>query len=166
MENLNNQEKNLVTRMKSKLSEVLTWSNCLFYAIREYLKGGYFMMRRSKYYPGPHFLHGEKKEDGTIKVTSFVPDNPKIRVSPPVVFSGHVKGGDAETKQEKDETLYVYGKQLEALDEENAKLKSEIKVSKEFPDISWEKFKHTFNHHLNKFGKSISNTAKKNLKKN
>ena len=161
-----NKKKPLTERLAVKFREAIHWSNCLVYAVNSFFKGGYFVMRRSKYYPGPHFLHGVKNDDGTLDMTSFVPDAHKKRASPPWFFAGHIKKGDAESTIEKKETMDKYVKQLDEFAQKSAELKTRILDYKEGEKLPWEAFKNDFNHVLDKSGKEISAVAKKNLKKN
>ena len=80
-------------------------SNCLIYAIYEYVKAfrkdrktaGYIGIRVSDWGPFFHFLYipGECAKGGDCKtVESFVPDKPVRRIFPPLIFKGHIKKGD------------------------------------------------------------------------
>lgn len=72
---------------------------CIFYAVNQYRKnGGYIAVRRTRLgYWWPHFLwlppdcpKGGKCEG----IESFVPEEPVIRLFPPLWFKGFVKKGD------------------------------------------------------------------------
>lgn len=68
-------------------------SNCLFWALKEVVtEGGYLLIRKSRLYFGPHFLHGQyDPETKSIKIRHFVPKDPKIKIIPHFIFDGEVK---------------------------------------------------------------------------
>lgn len=74
-------------------------SNCLLFAVWMWARrpDSYIAMRRSHYYPGPHFLWAKRYRDGRVKFVSFVPDDDDKRVWP--IFSGHLKRGDAAARE-------------------------------------------------------------------
>lgn len=67
-----------------------------------------------------------------------------------------------EDKDRKTQTLYY--RQLENLQIKNTELKLKIENYKQGPTQKWELFKVDFNNELDDLGKSISNTAKNNMK--
>lgn len=67
-----------------------------------------------------------------------------------------------EDKDRKTQTLYY--RQLENLQIKNTELKLKIENYKQGPIQKWELFKVDFNNELDDLGKSISNTAKNNMK--
>jgi hypothetical protein len=69
-------------------------SNCLIYALRQwYARGGYVVVRKSRFGWWPHFLWSPDLR----RFESFVPqDAPKKRLFPPVLFRGFVLLGDDE----------------------------------------------------------------------
>jgi hypothetical protein len=70
----------------------------------------------------------------------------------------------AKIKDEDRKTQTLYYKQLENLQIKNAELKLKIENYKQGPTQKWELFKVDFNNQLDDLGKSISNTAKNNMK--
>jgi hypothetical protein len=75
-------------------------SNCLFWALRLYLrrraKGfeGYLLLRRSRSGPFPHFLYAEVRRTGSLRLVSFKPLAPKEKKLPPPLFRGTSRWGD------------------------------------------------------------------------
>lgn len=71
-------------------------SNCLIFALWMWLThpGSYLVMRRSRFYPGPHFLWGVPDRSGGIRLVHYVPQAPRRRLFPPLVFKGRLKRGD------------------------------------------------------------------------
>ena len=67
-----------------------------------------------------------------------------------------------EDNDRKTQTLYY--RQLENLQIKNTELKLKIENYKQGPTQKWELFKVDFNNELDDLGKSISNTAKNNMK--
>jgi hypothetical protein len=67
-------------------------SNCLIWAIRQWRRaGGYVLMRRSEWYPGPHFLWASA--DLTDR-RAFVPLAPPVwRWWPRLWFRGQIVEG-------------------------------------------------------------------------
>jgi hypothetical protein len=71
------------------------WSNCLVFAVTLWWRrGGYLVIRRSRWGWFPHFLHGTARADGRVRVVSYVPRDPRRKVSPAPVFRGRVQWGD------------------------------------------------------------------------
>lgn len=76
-----------------------TWlrrTNCLFWAVRMYLRRGavgYVFMRRSRWGRFPHFLYCELRH-GHPRFVSYVPVDPRHKACPPPLFLGRVKWGD------------------------------------------------------------------------
>jgi hypothetical protein len=67
-------------------------SNCLVFALQRWFsKGGYFIVRKSRWGLFPHFLWSPVAPD---ECEQFVPINPKRRRFPPLFFRGHIKWGD------------------------------------------------------------------------
>ena len=64
-----------------------------------------------------------------------------------------------QLKADKKEIRTKYEKQLTELEQKNAKLKSNIAEYKETDKSNWEKFKVSFNEHLDALGKAISGIA-------
>lgn len=79
---------------------MLHHSNCLFFAMRLYLrrrrkgKKGFLSSRLSKYYPGPHFMYIRVRPSGNHQIVGYVPKYPKHRLIPPPLFEGKVVWGD------------------------------------------------------------------------
>ena len=75
------------------------WSNCLIFAIRLWwrrqMKGRrvYISLRKSHWGRFPHFVVFERRPYGW-KLVSYVPLDPRRKVSPPPLFRGRVKWGD------------------------------------------------------------------------
>lgn len=68
-------------------------SNCLFYVLWKYWTcGGYIIIRKSKFYPGPHFLWCQSL--GDLPVEHYVPKFPRKRIFPPIFFDGEIKNKD------------------------------------------------------------------------
>lgn len=80
------------------------WSNCVIFALKLWRKlrwrnrpgrDHYLCIRISRAAKkGPHVLFGRLRDDGAIRVVSFVPDVPVRHVVTPPIFPGHVKWGD------------------------------------------------------------------------
>lgn len=51
-------------------------------------------MRRSRFGPFPHLLYAERRQDGRLRVVSYIPLHPKHKPIPPAVFWGQSKWGD------------------------------------------------------------------------
>lgn len=85
------------------LKSLLTYSNCLFFALRLYYrrrsKGrkGFVISRHSKYYPGPHFMYVRIRQTGEYQIVGYVPKYPVHRLFPPPMFDGKVQWGDDPT---------------------------------------------------------------------
>ena len=79
---------------------MLRRSNCLFFAVKLYLrrrfKGnkGFIGIRISKYYPGPHFVYVRLRDGGRYQIVGYVPKYPRKRILPPPLFDGKVVWGD------------------------------------------------------------------------
>lgn len=74
-------------------------SNCLFWAVamwwrRSAARGGYIVVRRSRWGRFPHFLYAEMRA-GQLRLVSYVPVQPRHKECPPPVFLGRVRWGDA-----------------------------------------------------------------------
>lgn len=72
-------------------------SNCLVFALVLWKRRGwrgYVTFRVSRYGPFLHFLYGEKRKSGDVRLVSFVPTHPKRKPVPPVLFKGRSKWGD------------------------------------------------------------------------
>lgn len=68
-------------------------SNCLIFALQRWFKhGGYFVIRKSRYGPFPHFIWCKDLKDADIE--HYVPLNPKRRLIPPLFFRGEVRRED------------------------------------------------------------------------
>jgi hypothetical protein len=66
----------------------MVWSNCLFWAVRQWAReGGYLLIRKSHYGPFPHFLWSADLK----QFSSFVPLDPRHKLIPPPIFRGEVK---------------------------------------------------------------------------
>jgi hypothetical protein len=66
-------------------------SNCLIFALQRWVsRGGYLVVRKSRWGPFPHFLWSPDLK----RVEQYVPAEPNIRVIPPLIFKGYVKHGD------------------------------------------------------------------------
>lgn len=66
-------------------------SNCLLFVLgRWWGRGGYIIIRRSRWGPFPHFLWSPDLS----RFESFVPANPQHRLCPPCMFVGYIKEGD------------------------------------------------------------------------
>ena len=66
-------------------------SNCLVFALARWVsRGGYLVVRKSRWGPFPHFLWSPDLK----RVEQYVPAEPKKRVIPPLIFKGYVKHGD------------------------------------------------------------------------
>jgi hypothetical protein len=66
-------------------------SNCLIFALQRWVsRGGYLVVRKSRWGPFPHFLWSPDLK----RVEQYVPAEPKIRGIPPLIFKGYVKHGD------------------------------------------------------------------------
>ena len=63
------------------------------------------------------------------------------------------------------ETRVQYIKSLDSLEEQNSRLRNNIKTYNSAGKENWEKFKQGFNQELDALGKSISQLAEKNMKK-
>jgi hypothetical protein len=70
----------------------------------------------------------------------------------------------AKIKDKDRKTQTLYYRQLENLQIKNTELKLKIENYKQGPTQKWELFKVDFNNELDDLGKSISNTAKNNMK--
>ena len=70
----------------------------------------------------------------------------------------------AKIKDKERKTQTLYYRQLENLQIKNTELKLKIENYKQGPTQKWELFKVDFNNELDDLGKSISNTAKNNMK--
>lgn len=75
-------------------------TNCVLWAIALYRrrrragKRGYILLRRSHWGKFPHCLYAEKRRNGTLRVVSYVPTNPRHKKVPPPLFRGTSKFGD------------------------------------------------------------------------
>jgi hypothetical protein len=75
-------------------------SNCLAFAVALYCRRkrsgheGYLVMRRSRWGPFPHLLYAERRQDGRLRIVSYIPISPKQKPIPPVTFKGQSKWGD------------------------------------------------------------------------
>lgn len=75
-------------------------SNCIVFALTLYRRRrkagreGYIVIRRSRWGAFPHVLYAEKRDDGKLRVVSYKPSNPKIKVMPPPLFRGKSTWGD------------------------------------------------------------------------
>lgn len=69
-------------------------SNCLLFALLLWLRvGGYLVVRRSRWGPFPHFLHGRLRR-GRLRLVGYVPRSPRRHILPPPLFRGRVHWGD------------------------------------------------------------------------
>jgi len=68
-------------------------------------------------------------------------------------------------KTEREETRVRYTKSLDSLDQQNARLRNNMKTYSSAGKENWEKFKQSFNKEMDALGKSISQLAEKNMKK-
>jgi hypothetical protein len=66
---------------------------------------------------------------------------------------------------QRQETRAKYIKSLDSLDEQNSRLRNNMKMYSSAGKENWEKFKQGFNKELDALGKSISQLAEKNMKK-
>lgn len=73
-------------------------SNCLAWALamwwRRRPRGGYIVMRGSRWGRFPHFLYAEMRH-GRLRLVSYVPAQPRHKHCPPPLFDGRVRWGDA-----------------------------------------------------------------------
>ena len=69
-----------------------------------------------------------------------------------------------QMKHEKKVTKMAYNKMIDDLEDKNAHLKMRIAENKETAKDKWENFKLGFNKDMDELGKSISQTAKQNMK--
>lgn len=76
-------------------------SNCLFFALALYARRrkrggeGYLVIRRSRLaLKAPHLLYAERRADGSLRVVSYVPRDPRRRKCPPAMFRGWARWGD------------------------------------------------------------------------
>lgn len=72
-------------------------TNCLFWALALYLRRGrrgYLVVRQSRWGPFPHFLYGERRADGRLRLVSYIPKSPSPRKVPPPCFRGKHRWGD------------------------------------------------------------------------
>lgn len=88
------------------------FSNCIFFAyalrLRRWFKlrrdrkrnpglkrpRGYVMWRKSDWGYFPHCLYGRNTKSGLVRVVSYKPSNPRLKVLPPPLFKGRVHWGD------------------------------------------------------------------------
>lgn len=69
---------------------ILGYSNCLFFALSRFLKrGGYLLIRRSRWGWWPHFLWAESLDPPRIEHFSPLGGG-RPRLFPPVVFKGQI----------------------------------------------------------------------------
>ena len=66
---------------------------------------------------------------------------------------------------QRQEIRAKYMKSLDSLDEQNSRLRNNMKLYSSKGKENWEKFKQGFNQELDALGKSISQLAEKNVKK-
>jgi len=80
-------------------------SNCLVFALallwrrrkarRRFGRSWYLLMRRSRLAAkSPHLLYGEDRADGSVRLVSYVPRNPRAKRVPPPWFRGMPRWGD------------------------------------------------------------------------
>ncbi len=73
------------------LNPTLRWGNCLWFAlfkwISGYRKGDHLIIRKSRFWWGPHFIFSEDLKT----FEQFGPPEPKKRLFPPPIFRGSVK---------------------------------------------------------------------------
>ena len=68
--------------------------NCFFFAIKRWFqRGGYLIIRKSRFGPFPHFIWAKDLRDAEIE--HYVPIDPKHRLIPPLFFSGKIKRDDS-----------------------------------------------------------------------
>jgi len=68
-------------------------------------------------------------------------------------------------KAEREETRARYTKSLDSLEQQNSRLRNNIKTYNSAGKENWEKFKQSFNKEMDALGKSISQLAERNMKK-
>jgi hypothetical protein len=70
-------------------------SNCLVFALcRWFHRGGYLIIRKSRYGWFPHFLWSPDLNT----FHSFKPINPRERIIPPLIFRGAIHETEGDTK--------------------------------------------------------------------
>jgi hypothetical protein len=69
-------------------------------------------------------------------------------------------------KSGKRESVTKYEKQLDSLDWQNSRLRTNMRMYRAEGRAKWELFKRDFNMEMDALGKSISRMAEKNMKKN
>lgn len=75
-------------------------SNCFAFALalharrRKAGREGYIVLRWSRWGPFPHALYGERRRDGSLRLVSYKPIDPRPRRVPPPVFKGASRWGD------------------------------------------------------------------------
>lgn len=76
-------------------------SNCLFFAVALYMRRrkagreGYLVLRRSRLVLlSFHVLYAERRHDGTLRVVSYQPLDPREKKCPPPLFEGRGRWGD------------------------------------------------------------------------
>jgi hypothetical protein len=72
-------------------------SNCILFAVLLWWRRGrrgYVLFRRSRYGPFCHALYAEIRADGSLRVVSYKPKNPKLKRVPPPLFRGSSRWGD------------------------------------------------------------------------
>ena len=69
-------------------------SNCLVFALHRVItRGGYLIVRRSRWGWWPHFLWAESLDP--LRIEHFAPvDGGRPRLFPPLVFKGHILTSD------------------------------------------------------------------------
>ena len=68
-------------------------------------------------------------------------------------------------RTERQEIRDRYTKSLDSLDQQNSRLRNNMKTYNSAGKENWEKFKQSFNKEVDALGKSISQLAEKNMKK-
>jgi hypothetical protein len=72
-------------------------TNCLFWTASMLIRhGGYVLVRSSPNYPGPHFIWGKTRRDGTVRVAQIEPAHAVRRLFPPPMFRTVVCFGDKD----------------------------------------------------------------------
>lgn len=76
-------------------SNCLVWAWQLYRRRRNKGREGYFLVRRSRSGPFPHFLYAEvRKKTGSLRLVSFKPIAPREKKLPPPLFKGASRWGD------------------------------------------------------------------------
>ena len=68
------------------------YGNCISYAVRQWWqRGGYVIVRRSQWYPGPHMMWSPDLVTFEAFVPVYMRHWAKKRIIPPLWFKGQIK---------------------------------------------------------------------------